>query len=338
MDVALDANALLSAGLANPAFSSLRDYLRKTKSRLLLPEVVLEELLAQRRMLIAKAIRKGLEANKEMKSLVPGYEDKPLRKHLKAIEVETAVDAYKAELKQAADGVSIVENRASDLMEMVRRLANRIPPASQAGEEARDVLIWLAVLRMAEKGELSFVTGDKKAFGKDGKLKPELADELQKLPNALAVYEGLDAFLKIHHQRSSWVDKAWIETQVESSLVDEAIERYIQGREDRLVMPSVDNDRAIFTGYSMFVQVVQRDVQDFFVSDMLSGAMMVGVSLWAELEIEIEYEVAADVWHSKWNGATTQLQMVYPVIVAELQCEVANKMLKSVSVSDIERG
>jgi hypothetical protein len=289
-------------------------------------------------MLVAKAIRKGLEANKEMKSLVPGYKDKPLGKLLKAIEVETAVAAYKAQLKQAADKVSIIENRASDLMEMVRRLANRIPPASQAGEEARDVLIWLAVLRMAEKGELSFVSGDKKAFGKDGKLKPELAEDLQGLPNAVAVYDRLDSFLKIHHQRSSWVDKAWIETQVESSLVDKAIERYIQGREDRLVMPSVDIDRAIFTGYSLFVQVVQRDVQDFFVSDMLSGAMMIGISLWAELEIEIEYEVAADAWPSRRNGSTTQLEMVYPVIVAELQCEVANKMLKSVSVSDIERG
>ena len=38
MDVALDANAVLSLGLANPAFSPLRDSLRKTKSRLLLPE------------------------------------------------------------------------------------------------------------------------------------------------------------------------------------------------------------------------------------------------------------------------------------------------------------
>ncbi len=338
MDVALDANAVMSLGLANPAFSSLRDYLRKTKSRLLLPEVVLEELLAQRRALISKATKKGLEANKEVKGLVPLYDDKPVSKHLKAINVESCVAAYEAELRLAADEVYTIKNRASDLMEMVRRLANRIPPASQAGEEARDVLIWLAVLQVAEKGELAFVTGDKKAFGKDGQLKQELSKDLQGTANAVGVYDGLDSFLKLHHKRSSWVDKDWIQVQVESSLVDSAIEQYIQGREDSLVMPSVEDHRAVFTGHSMFVQVVQRDVQDFFVSDMLSGAMMVGVSLWAEVEIEIEYEVAADVWSSRRNGPTTQVQMVYPVIVAELQFEVVNKTVKTVSVSDVERG
>jgi hypothetical protein len=45
MDVALDANAVLSLGLANPAFSPLRDSLRKTKSRLLLPEETPSEFL-----------------------------------------------------------------------------------------------------------------------------------------------------------------------------------------------------------------------------------------------------------------------------------------------------
>jgi hypothetical protein len=337
MDVALDANAILSLGLANPAFSSLRDYLQKTKSRLLLPEVVLEELVAQRRALITKAIKRGLESNKDLKGIVPDYNDKPLRKHLGSVDVEAAVAAYRAELETAADEVSVVKNRASDLMKMVRRLANRIPPASQAGEEARDVLIWLAVLQIAEKSEVAFVTGDKKAFGKDGKLKQELSDELKGMPEGVAVYEGLDAFLRVHHKRSSWVDEAWVKAQAESQLVDDAIERYIRGREDRLVMPSLDNDHAMFTGYALFVQVVQKNVQDFFVSDMLSGAMMVGVSLWAELEIEIEYEVMADVWSSKRSGPTTQLQMVYPTVVAQLQFEVAHRKLKSISVSDVER-
>lgn len=104
--------------------------------------------------------------------------------------------------------------------------------------------------------------------------------------------------MKVHHARSSWIDKTWVEAQVNSSVEDKVIERYINGKEERLVMPSVDHDRAMFTGYSYFVQVVQRNVEDFFVSDMVSGAMMVGVSLWAELEIEIEYEIGSDAWHS----------------------------------------
>ncbi|NYF51086.1 PIN domain-containing protein [Tunturiibacter gelidoferens] len=335
MNVVLDTNAIVSLGLTNPAFGSLRDYLRKTKSRLLLPEVVLEELRAQRRSAVSKSVRKGLEADKELAASVPGY--RPVVKHLNRIDPETAADALEADLKTLTDKVSTVENQPADLKELVRRLANRIPPASPAGEEARDVLIWLAVLRLARKDELAFVTGDKKAFHKDGNLKPELEKELNSVSNAVAVYEGLDAFLKVHHARSSWIDKEWVEAQVESSLVDSAIERYINGKENRLVMPSVDHEGAKFTGYSNFVQVVQRDVENFFVSDMVSGAMMVGVSLWAELEIEIEFEIGQDVWLSRSKGPTSQVKVVYPVISADLQLEVANKSLKSVTVSDIER-
>jgi len=336
MDVVLDTNAVVSLGLLNPAFGSLRDYLQKTKSRLLIPAVVLEELRAQRRASVVKSISKGLEANKELQGLVPGY--KSVVKHLKAVDVEAAVDAHEVAIKALANKVVLIENQHSDLKELVRRLANRVPPASPAGEEARDVLIWLTVLQLAQKNELAFVTGDKKAFLKDGELKSELKRELDPLPYDVLVYEGLDAFLKVHHARSSWIDRDWVEVQVESPLVDAAIERYIQGKEDRLVMPSVEHDRAIFTGYSNFVQVVQRNVEDFFVSDMVSGAMMVGVSLWAELEIEIEYEVSHDIWRSRSNGPTTQIKMVYPTIYAELQFEVVGKALKTVAVSDIERG
>ena len=49
MDVFLDANAIVSAGLETPALRALRGYLDRTRSRLILPAVVLEELLARKR-------------------------------------------------------------------------------------------------------------------------------------------------------------------------------------------------------------------------------------------------------------------------------------------------
>ena len=112
MDVVLDTNAVVSLGLTNPAFGSLRDYLRKTKSRLLIPEVVLEELRAQRRSAVSKSVRKGLEADKELVATVPGY--RPVVKHLKGVDVEAAVDVHEADIKALADKVSTVENQQAD--------------------------------------------------------------------------------------------------------------------------------------------------------------------------------------------------------------------------------
>jgi hypothetical protein len=331
MDVLLDTNAVRASGLDGAAFSSLREYLSRTKSRLLLPDVVVEELCAQRRAEIDESVRKIASGNKALKRLVPDFSGKPPK-----VNVEAAVASYRSQLEQSAEKVTIIENSSSDLKELVHRLANRIPPASSKGEEARDVLLWLSVLTVGQKQETAFVSGDKRAFFQEGSLKSELDDDLKASRSKITAYEGLDNFLKAHHRRSSWVDEKWVVDQVGTQQVDDALEAFLKGREERFVRPYIDN-RASPTGYASLNQVVQREVRDFFVSDMTAGALLVGVTLWAELELEIEYESYVHDWLDWRDTPTVNMKIVYPTILAELELEVVGRKVKSVSVSDVER-
>lgn len=91
MDVVLDTNAVRASGLNGPALSSLREYLSRTKSSLLLPHVVVEELSSQRRMQIEEAIQEVAEGNNDLKRLVPGFSGK-----IPEIDIVAAVADYRA--------------------------------------------------------------------------------------------------------------------------------------------------------------------------------------------------------------------------------------------------
>src|SRR5579863_7762920 len=102
MDVLLDTNAIRASGLDGAAFSSLREYLSRTKSRLLLPHVVVEELCAQRRAEIEEAVRRIANGNKELKRLVPDFSGKPSK-----VDVEAIVARYRSQLETSAEKVAI---------------------------------------------------------------------------------------------------------------------------------------------------------------------------------------------------------------------------------------
>src|ERR1039458_9032541 len=98
MDVMLDTNAIRASGLNGAAFDSLREYLSKTKSRLLLHEVVVEELCAQRRVEIEEALRKIAIGNNDLRRLLSDFSGEPPK-----VEVEAAVASYRSKLTQCAE-------------------------------------------------------------------------------------------------------------------------------------------------------------------------------------------------------------------------------------------
>ena len=123
MDVLLDTNAIRAAGLQGPAFKSLRDYLDRTQCRLLVPTVVLEELLAQRRAEVRKLQRDLVASFKELKRLDPASTLAPPK-----LDEDALVERQREYVLSAASDVELLENQPDDVANLIRRLANRLPP------------------------------------------------------------------------------------------------------------------------------------------------------------------------------------------------------------------
>ena len=130
-----------------------------------------------------------------------------------ALDASSALTAYCEQLVKSGDQVEILENMPDDLTELTLRLAGRIPPASPNGEGARDVLLWLTVLPIAHAGRVAFISGDKKAFFRAGRLRPELLSDLGAFESNVEAFSGLDEFLPgfVGQVYDSWANyQGWL--------------------------------------------------------------------------------------------------------------------------------
>jgi len=329
MDVLVDTNAMRANSVDGVAFKALREYLRKTRSRLLIPYVVIEELVAQRRMQIQQLMRDVEGVRKDLQRLFP-----TIVAQLPALDTNAALAEYREQILKSAAKVEIIDNSPDDLRELVRRLAGRIPPASPNGEEARDVLIWLNLLAVGRGQHVAFVSGDQKAFFMEGKLRAELQMDLAGFESNVEAFNGLDGMLKVHHARSSFIDKQWLEKQIETEQVGTAIQDFVDAQVE--FFRSEIEKRGEPTGYLQLTNLVQHDVEDYFVSDVAQNALYVSLTLWAELEVEVEYDVWIELHEVRGSSHETRLRFIHPCVRLQLQFEVAGENLVGAKVTTIE--
>lgn len=333
MNVITDTNALRGAGIDSPAIKALAEYLRRTRSALIVSSVVLEELLSQRLRQLQRAIRTVDHAAKDLEKLVPG-----IHLELPAVDEAAIIDALRDKIANLADAVEFIENTSDDLPEMVRRLAGRIPPASPEGEEARDVLLWLMTKRLCKTQKVALVTGDKTFYQGDA-LHPELAAEVKDAEGSLEIFRKVDVFLRVHHARTSFVTEKWVAVQIDSDDFSKALDSFLEKRPD--VLEDEIEELGEPSGYSRVIQVVQHEIKDFFVSDLDKDVLYVSATVWAEIELEIEYyRKNNDPYYEYFDedDSSSVVECIYPCVAMQVQFEVSGETIDQIIVASLERG
>jgi hypothetical protein len=84
------------------------------------------------------------------------------------------------------------------IAEVVRRGVKRIRPSSDQGEELRDVVLWLVVLKYAKQieNQIAFVSDDKAFRDEEGALHPNLQEDIVRANVQVAFYRSVGAFVK----------------------------------------------------------------------------------------------------------------------------------------------
>jgi predicted nucleic acid-binding protein len=199
MDVALDANEFLSdPRMESVRLQSLLNYLRKTDSRLIIPKIVWDEVIARYPERISGPHKKAVDHAEALRRLllsgkVPRMPD---LKH------EREIKALKQKLKKPSNHVRsrIIKNFTDVVVEEVaRRGVSRIAPANSKGEELRDVIIWLMMVAYAKRStrDVAFISHDEH-FREGDALHPELKKDLEQGKVKLHFYRSIDDFIKTH--------------------------------------------------------------------------------------------------------------------------------------------
>ena len=176
--IILDTCVLTEQQRSSPLWEMLFALRMSGTQRVALPEMVLIELLAQRKRHYASAIDKAQAAFNGLWSLQFGDSDGS--EHWPAVDsIVNHVAEWERLYRRTFEILPLTGEAAK---EGLRREALRIRPAKPTGKEgSRDVAIWMAVLeqaRTAPDETVYFVTSNSNDFGKDGRLFPELAAEV----------------------------------------------------------------------------------------------------------------------------------------------------------------
>jgi hypothetical protein len=199
MDVALDANEFLSdPRMESVRFQTLLAYLRKAQSRLLIPKIVWDEVIARYPERVSGPHSKAANDVKILRSLLLATKVPEIGE----LEMEKEVSALRRKMRRPSPHVrALILSNFSDVSveEIARRGIGRIPPANPKGEELRDVMIWLMMLGHAKKSghDVAFISHDEHFRENDG-LHPKLRADLEEGKIKLHFYKGIDDFIKAH--------------------------------------------------------------------------------------------------------------------------------------------
>lgn len=230
MDVILDTNIytalLLSQGrnlFSSNAFVELFTYLRRTKSNLVLPGPVFHEITKEYSDLISSSIKKAQDSWKTlqrntMTNLIDCFPPKG----------DVEVKAFQEALSNAGVGFEVIileDYKDISLGEVVRRGVNRIRPATDNGEELRDVVIWLVALdhAKAKNSKVAFITDDGDFKGPDGNLHPDLLRDLATHKVELLYYNSIPTFVRANSLELSVVMADEIASMVKEGVITDLV-------------------------------------------------------------------------------------------------------------------
>ena len=198
--IAIDSNALPDGWqLRSKTVKAFIQYLQSTNSRLLLSDVVRIEIEAKFKRECKSAVGDMDSALRRLRKL--GIQVPP------DLDIEIVIAGALSTWEQDIAEIlspDIIERIPIDdnlMEEIVRRLAERIPPSSPAGEQFRDCVIWLSLLKYAQNNPshrpIILISNDKKSFSNDKiSLRPELQAELKNQGLEISYYASLKNFLK----------------------------------------------------------------------------------------------------------------------------------------------
>ena len=237
MDVVLDSNIFASDfRMRTPRFLGLFDYLRKTRSMLLIPDIVYEEVFATYRRKLKDEISSLTRCVAELEGKL--LSEKPFVLTNKKLFRDT--DKWMEEqcglLRDRLDtpakkvhGHRFANNSDIDLKEVYMRGIGRIPPADNRGEELRDVILWLIVLEIAKaRKQISFITGDS-GFWDKTEIRPKLRQDMEAAGAEIFMYRSIEQFVKDNapapiEASPEWVKEHKIDIMQESVFADSLLE------------------------------------------------------------------------------------------------------------------
>ena len=222
MQVILDANIYLAdVQLRGIGFQNLFAYVRRTGSELVLPRIVREETVARYSDRLESAIRAVQKVWKPYSDLLLEHDSRDFD----APDVKYEIRALRKLLKSPAKGIRlkyVADFSGVDIHEVVKRGIHRMRPASDEGEELRDVILWLFVLAYAKQSgsPVAFISGDR-AFWNENEPAAQVKEDIRKAAVDVRLYRKTADFVAANAPSSEEIPTDALAKMFSRQLIEE---------------------------------------------------------------------------------------------------------------------
>lgn len=179
--------------LDSPRWNQLRAYLRRTNTKLIVPEVVIAEIERHFRNELTKTLQDSARASSKLRSMMPS-----LLPSDPVVDIETACESYGVEFATLLRGFQSLTPSYGDVSltpVMDRCLAGRAPFDEQGKKGFRDAVIWESLVGTVEApSETIFITKNINDFGAHGQLNDVLFEEIKGNGRSITICDGLSKF------------------------------------------------------------------------------------------------------------------------------------------------
>jgi PIN domain len=214
MDVVLDSNIILSdPRMYGNRMQSLFRYLLRTQSSLVIPIIVWDEVLARYAVRIQNEHSKlinilatlhGISFSMQLPSVPPldlqqqvGYLEGRLL-HPELIQISEDFEKPSPRMWHPVQCVRTGNYSAISTQELSRRANNRVKPANEAGEQFRDVILWLMSINYAKEKsrEVALISKDGHFFNGNNTLHPDLKAETVQEQVTIHAFRSIEDLFK----------------------------------------------------------------------------------------------------------------------------------------------
>lgn len=338
MQIVLDTNVLQQDfRLRSGRWRVIAEFAEKVNARFALPQIVLDETVANYRRALERRRAEVVRAAEELSGLLRTPWALPVLPDVEA-EVASFTDGLLRGL--SVRNADIVPYLHDHLTDAIGRAIARRRPCSDKGEEIRDAVLWSAVLHVAKErgGHVCFVSQNVRQFGQDAEtLHSDLVAEAAALGVLVEYFPSLEAFARKHATPIAFIDAEWIESQLDADAELDAVHEPLIEQAQEAAYERAGFATEIEGGFR--VESGGLSIGEYFVNDIGADTLRVEVIWYGSPEVSYEARENYERYRSRWSphhedyAPLVQLSVEVSVTVTT-QLIVRDKKLVEWSVVD----
>lgn len=296
MNIVLDSNIYRrDILLKSKDFEIMLDYLKKTTSSLIVPQIILDEITG----LYKRTLNDRVNTYKSsFQNLQLTLASETKLKDDNSIEIESEALSYIKFLrsKLKIHDVNILPYDNSYLPVIAKRAINRQKPSGEKGQGFRDTLIWLTIVdycKNSNNKQVIFISENTEDFGDSDKtsLHDSLKEECKSNNIEIHFYKSMKEFVEKHSKRIEFVTNDWINDILTESLAQHLVAKELVINKKRVVKAIERRTGKDSTDYFALMSVNTNITNEHFVYELSNDIIVVNIFIESEIEVEFEYEI-----------------------------------------------